>query len=178
MPRRFNYIYSKLVSGETDIVGHIAYALYKAEKVAFIERYKQDNEGRNPTEKEIEAFHNTTGLDGSIERYKARAFQILNSYSDKTLKAATKQIEEDYIAEKNKHLEKIVEPLKPKSKTHQFWFGVGQSVVGAFIFAVIIAALAFVITYSPEDSSVKAGKDAAKAIQATVTHDSIAIINK
>ena len=172
MSRRYNYIYSRLVTGETDIVGHIAYALYKAEKVAFIEKYKQDNEGKSPTEKEIEAFHNTTGLDGSIDRYKARAFQILSSYSDKTLKAATKQIEDDYVAEKNKHLEKIVEPLKPKSNTYQFWFGVLQSLVGAFVFAVILAALAFVITYSPEDSSVIVGKDAAKAVKATVKPDS------
>lgn len=30
--QQYNYIYSKLVSDETDILGHIAYSLYKSRK--------------------------------------------------------------------------------------------------------------------------------------------------
>lgn len=42
MARNYNYIYSQLVEDRKDIVGHIAYALYKEDKIAFIGRYKEE----------------------------------------------------------------------------------------------------------------------------------------
>ena len=50
MARQYNFIYSKLVRDEDDFVGHIAYALYKAEKVAYIEKFKSEHGGQEPTE--------------------------------------------------------------------------------------------------------------------------------
>lgn len=32
MPRKYNYIYKQLVEDRGDIIGHIAYALYKEDK--------------------------------------------------------------------------------------------------------------------------------------------------
>lgn len=58
MGRKYNFIYSNLVENNNDIVGHIAYSLYKMDKIAFIERFKDQNNGREPEEKDIEAFQN------------------------------------------------------------------------------------------------------------------------
>lgn len=35
MARKYNHIYSRLVCDTDDVVGHIAYSLYKADKVQF-----------------------------------------------------------------------------------------------------------------------------------------------
>ena len=43
MSRKYNFIYSKLVDDKDDIVGHIAYSLYKNEKIEFIEAFKKEN---------------------------------------------------------------------------------------------------------------------------------------
>ena len=53
--KQYNYIYSKLVSDETDILGHIAYSLYKAEKVEYLEKLagKKDVD----TQKALDHFH-------------------------------------------------------------------------------------------------------------------------
>ena len=69
--RSYNYIYSKLVSDETDIFGHIAYALYKADKVEFIEKLK--NEGKEVTEEDLQPFHQISCLETTLERYKVQA---------------------------------------------------------------------------------------------------------
>ena len=37
-----------IVQSEGDMVGHIAYSLYKREKISFIEEFKKKHDGRGP----------------------------------------------------------------------------------------------------------------------------------
>lgn len=41
MQRNYNFIYSKLVESENDLIGHIAYSLYKQQKIQHIEDFKK-----------------------------------------------------------------------------------------------------------------------------------------
>lgn len=50
------FIYNLLVESEQDVVGHIAYSLYKADKIAFIEKYKSENVFLNGTTKVQQGF--------------------------------------------------------------------------------------------------------------------------
>lgn len=156
--RQYNYIYSKLVADETDIFGHIAYALYKGDKVKFIEKLKA--EGKTPTEEDLQPFHQISCLDTTLERYQIQASVIMDVFLNEVLKKHKTDIERNYYEEHDKRLGEIVKPLKAK-----FWNGVIQSIVGAFFFAIILAAFAFVYTFSKDDTSVKTGLNAAK-----VTH--------
>lgn len=38
MAKHYNFIYEELVRYEGDLVGRVAYSLYKSEKIAFIEQ--------------------------------------------------------------------------------------------------------------------------------------------
>lgn len=156
--RQYNYIYSKLVADETDIFGHIAYALYKGDKVKFLEKLKKD--GKAPTEEDLQPFHQISCLDTTLERYQIQASVIMDAFLNEVLKKHKADIEKNYYEEHDKRLGEVVKPLKAK-----FWSGVLQSIVGAFFFAIILAAFAFVYTYSKEDASVKTGSDAAKVMQ-------------
>ena len=40
MQRNYNFIYSKLVEKDSDLIGHIAYSLYKKSKIEYIETQK------------------------------------------------------------------------------------------------------------------------------------------
>lgn len=169
--RQYNNIYSKLVSDETDIIGHIAYSLYKAEKVEYLENLAREK--KEIAEEDLENFHKISCLETSLERYQLQASTILVDYLNEVLTSHKEDIKKDYLDNQRKHLGEVVEPLKPK-----FWNGVLQSVVGAFIFAIILAAFAFVYTYSKEDTSVKTGSDAAKVMQmpsVTTQSDSLMI---
>ena len=57
MARRYNFIYKQLVEKESDILGNIAYSLYKADKIKFIEDFKAKNGGKEPTEADFQPFH-------------------------------------------------------------------------------------------------------------------------
>ena len=156
--KQYNYIYSKLVSDETDILGHIAYSLYKAEKVEYLEKLagKKDVD----TQKALDHFHQISCLDTTLERYQLQAQTILLDYLNEVLKKHKEDIKADYLANQSKQLAEVVSPLRQK-----FWNGVLQSVVGAFIFAIILAAFAFVLTLSKNDTSVQTGTEAARAVQ-------------
>lgn len=156
--RQYNYIYSKLVADETDIFGHIAYALYKGDKVKFLEKLKE--EGKAPTEEDLQPFHQISCLDTTLERYQIQASVIMDAFLNEVLKKHKSDIERNYYEEQDRRLGEIVKPLKT-----EFWSGVLQSVVGAFAFAILLAAFAFVYTFSKEDTSIKTGSDAAKVIQ-------------
>ena len=52
--RRYNYIYSKLVTAENGLTGFVAYCLYKQKKVAWIEQFKKSHNNTPPTDKQIE----------------------------------------------------------------------------------------------------------------------------
>ena len=72
MSRQYNFIYSKLVESETDIIGHIAYSLYKTDKIDFINNFKENN-AKDPEEEDFNLFHITLGVEGQLERYKIEA---------------------------------------------------------------------------------------------------------
>lgn len=170
--RQYNYIYSKLVKDETDIFGHIAYALYKGDKVKFLEKLKAD--GKEPSEEDLQPFHQISCLDTTLERYQVQASVIMDAFLNEVLKGHKADIEKGYLEEQKKHIAEVVSPLRQK-----FWNGVLQSVVGAFIFAIILAAFAFVYTFAKEDTSVRTGHDAAKVVhQAISTVPSDSIIQK
>lgn len=170
--RQYNYIYSKLVSDETDIFGHIAYALYKGCKVQFIENLKA--EGKVPTEEDLQPFHQISCLDTTLERYRIQAAAILDAFLNEVLTKHKADIERNYVEQQDKRLSEVVKPIKPK-----FWHGVLQSLMGAFFFACILAAFAFVYTFLKDDTSVKTGAEAAKVIQTvpanTATNNTLTI---
>lgn len=157
MPRTYNYIYKQLVSDEKDVVGHVAYALYKSSKIEYIEKFKQEHCGNQPSEADLKPFHDMSCTPSSIDRYKTKAIEITRNFLDTTLAETVKQIEQDYAANQDRHLESIIEPLKPMEKKKQFWWGVLQSVLGAFFFAIIVAAFIFITSYNKSDDGVKAG---------------------
>ncbi|MCR5555799.1 MAG: hypothetical protein K6F29_09725 [Bacteroidales bacterium] len=148
MKRTYNFIYKQLVSDENDVVGHVAYALYKSNKIEYIENFKSTHNGQEPSEEDLKPFHDISCSQSSIKRYKTQAMQITCNFLDLTLSETAKQIEEDYIKNHNEHLKSVIEPIKPMNKKKQFWYGVLQSILGAFFFALIVAAFAFIKNYN------------------------------
>lgn len=146
MARQYNNIYTKLVEGEDDIVGHVAYSLYKADKVQYIEKFKDDY-GREPTEEELRPFHDSSCLSGAIKRYQASAVELLKSFLDETLLETVQQTEQQQKTEYQAKLESIT----PLSSWKRYGEGILQSIIGAFLFAGIIAIITFIIQFKGTD---------------------------
>lgn len=144
MARKYNYIYKQLVENESDLIGHIAYSLYKSDKIQYIENFKNKHNVEDLEESDLAHFHDVSNMESSIKRYRNTALDILQEFSNNVITEQVGQIESDF----ENHLKKIVIPLKTK-----WWEAILQSVIGAFVFAVILAAFAFLIQY--KDTSIK-----------------------
>lgn len=55
MAGKYNFIYEKLVTAEDDLVGLIAYGIYKKHKIEFITKIKEEQQ-RDPIDEECHAF--------------------------------------------------------------------------------------------------------------------------
>ena len=150
MKRNYNYIYTKLVENEYDIVGHIAYALYKADKIKFIESFKQEYQ-KEPEDNDLVPFNCTSCIDTALERYKITASIILQQFLDNTLDESTKSIEEKCIENHKQMILDAINPLTPPTLKKQYFHGVSQSVLGAFIFALLLAAVGFITLFKTND---------------------------
>lgn len=189
MPREYNFIYSKLVDGEDDVVGTIAYSIYKRDKIAFIEEYKNKNNGQHPAESDFKQFHEMICTEGHIDRYHMQAYNILNSFLNETLSETAAQINDDCKNSHQQMLKEIVEntvndiidnkvsdivkkqldPIKPKG----FMYGVWQSLVGAFFFMLAACGLMFVATLSQREYSFTIGGSGQATVKEKAQGDSI-----
>lgn len=142
MARNYSFMYNKVVHDDADIIGHIAYSMYKDEKIRFIENFKKEHNGGHPTEEDIKYFNDINSTDSSIERYRFSASLVLQSFLDSSLSETINSIETDM---NQRHLEEMKGILKP---VRSFWKGVGQSIVGAFAFMLIICLLIFFLRFS------------------------------
>ena len=174
MERNYNYIYTKLVDGENDLIGHIAYSIYKSNKIEYIEKFKKDHGGVSPTDEELKPFHDMSCTESSISLYKMKSESIVYDFIEEVQNGYKKDMEEDYIHKQNQHLESIIEPLKPK-KGKQFFHSFIASLIGAFVFAIIVAAFNFIKSNNSNDASVMLGNSIEQMIepQATSPNDSI-----
>lgn len=154
-----------IVEDDTDVIGHIAYALYKEQKIKFIEKKKDGNPERHLSEEDWQHFNEVTCTDENIQRYRLQATEILQNFVDDALRETIKQIESDTKKNQADILAGIVAPLKPKG----WWHGVGQSVVGALIFMVIAAGLVFFASLSEKEYTFTFGGSGSAKIEQVET---------
>ena len=138
------YIFSKLVKDKNDIQGHIAYAIYKFEKVSHIEDFKKKNK-REPNSSEKEEFRSMCCNTARLEEYNKRAEMILDAFSNELLHETANQIEADYIKKQDEHLRDVVKSGQ-QSMGKQYLHGILQSMIGTFIMAFVVWGIVSVVS--------------------------------
>lgn len=128
--RVYNFIYEKIVNEPDDIVGLIAYGLYKRKKIDHIKAYK-DKHGQAPTEEELSSFHEVSVEHLSLYRNEAEIF--LGKFSE--------DFTQSYLLDLNAEYE---EELKNRLKG-TFKSNVCASVVGSVLTGLLIGAMVFVL---------------------------------
>lgn len=151
MQRNYNYVYSKLIEKDTDLIGHIAYSLYKKSKIEYIKKKKE--EGTEPTDTDLIPFNDFSSSDSSIDSYKLKAEIILQGFVEYVLDEELKQANENAINQQSEILKQVVQPLIPKFRSN-----VLAGLLSGFIFALLLAAIAFIIQFSGSSISVNVDK--------------------
>lgn len=154
MARSYNYIYSRIVDGENDMIGNIAYSLYKTDKIKFIEDFKEKHGGVEPEEHDLCGFHELSSSESSINRYRMQAMLLLKVFLDDTLSSVTKQMEGDFVNKHQSLMENAIDNLIKQFKPKGYMYGVGQSILGAFIFMILMCALVFFFSFKDKSFSI------------------------
>lgn len=169
MARNYNYIYKQLVEDENDIVGHIAYSLYKAEKIEYINKFK-DEYGREPNEDELKPFHESACVSGSLSRYKYAAISLLQTFMSNSISEYSQQIEQVCKEHYIENIKEACSTLHPVSKGRRYWEGIMQSILGAVAFALILAIIAFILKFKGADFNISI-KPATPTTEIEITTD-------
>lgn len=158
MPRNYNPIYSKIVENEFDLVGHIAYSLYKKQKIEYIQSHKLKNE-RDIHDVELIPFNEFSSSPVSIKGYRIQAETILQGFLENLFADQLEEYKQELKDDYTNLISEALEPIKPSKKSAQFWFGVWQGVVATFVFTLIVGLIIFFLQMKdsgPKDAVEKA----------------------
>lgn len=176
MPERksYNFIFDKLVESETDLIGLVAYGVYKKHKIQFLESFKSAN-GRVPEDEECKVFHITSSTPDQLSKYRREAESLVSDIVMNTTIEEIQSFESDMLQEYEDKIAKAVVKNTPSSSKN-FWNGLFGSVVGAFIFS-ILAGLFYFIGITSDRATFKLIRDFANTVsennKATIPSDSI-----
>jgi Fe2+ transport system protein B len=130
---KYNFIYAKLVEDENDILGIIAYSMYKRQKIEYIQTIDKKY-GREPTNEEFQSFYAISNSDSQLENYQSQAIALANQFLEEALAEKAQELE-DYFSEKTRQEIRSIRP--------SFMSGVFQSLIGSVIFVLFLGLLVF-----------------------------------
>ena len=98
-------------------------------------------------------FNDFSSSESSIESYRIKAELIVQGFIENVLDEELKSYKEQAVNQQSDILKSIIKPL-----TSRFWSSVWAGLLSAFIFALLLAAIAFIIQYSGSSISVNVEK--------------------
>ncbi len=166
MSKKFNKIYNQLVKDEDDFIGMVAYAIYKKCKVEYIEKFEEEK-GRTPTDEELISFHSSSCLATVVSGYEKQAIDLIRRFSDNLLANEVEEVENEYdgilfevtqeheaeLEKREAEFAKKILELKGPTPVKQFWSGVFQSIVAAFLI-FLVSIIIIVVSWGEKQGGV------------------------
>jgi hypothetical protein len=129
--------YAAIVEDEADLIGHVAYALYKRDKLKFCEQ-EYARTKLPVTVQAMDVFIRGCNLDTRIASYRLEAERLLEQMTEYVLEDAIEKLERDYQA----RLVRELSASKPWSRA------ILESLVGSVAIALVWAMIVVVISTS------------------------------
>lgn len=126
----YNDVFERLVDdadeGDEQLVGLVAYGLYKVGKREWLVTFRREN-GRAPTEAECR-LHARTQTDTTLQGYKAHASKVVEAYASAVLDGATPSIVAD-------------------ARIGSYWRSFWPSYTSSLAFSITLILLALILSY-------------------------------
>ena len=164
---KYNFIYEKLVVSDDDLVGLIAYGIYKKHKIEYITNLKKELQ-RDPTGDECRSFFIASTTSSQLEKYRSQAENMLLEMAGNITDYELKQYEADML----KNYRREISSCMP-SNWRSFFISIGAGVVSAFLFAIIAGMFYFIGETSDRSTHDKAKEFVEKVRSYTSQADSI-----
>jgi hypothetical protein len=137
--------YKNLVQNDRDLIGLIAYSLYKQDKLAFVDDHK--SVGGEPDDPQMETFCRASNLPNRIASYRESAASLLQRLNGEVLEGAIDEVKTDYQAELTDQVDKLTPPsLSHEVAVHCMAGVLVWAVVALLIFCALVARNGFQTT--------------------------------
>ena len=138
-----NFIYTKLVHDDNDIIGMVAYGIYKKHKIEFIESIKREH-GREPSEEEWHVFSISTNTESQLNKYISQADNTLATFVMNTAGEQIKTSERQMLEQYQSNIKAVL----PSN-----WKTIGLSVLSSFIFSAVVSIALILGAFSEKDKA-------------------------
>jgi hypothetical protein len=144
---RYNRIYESLVTADDDLVGMIAYALYKQSKREWLLSFEADN-GVRPNVNDIDAYVRAQ-TQFELRRLRSQAESILSAYAAVVVDAETPSIREDAI--ESHVLDQVRYTLNNVEKQGSFFRQLATGAIIALGYTIFLITVAIALKYAGID---------------------------
>ncbi len=141
----YNWIYRELVESENDLVGAIAYSLYKRHKIEYINQCESET-GNPPTNEQMAEFYRFSSSPTSLAGYRHKAEMILSSLLQFTTESIASDLQQQNKEVIYNELQTLLAPIqaeiaKKKSKSQM----VLDALMGAFGTVIIFVLVGLLL---------------------------------
>lgn len=136
-----NRAYEQLVSGDDDLIGLIAYSLYKKDKRDFFINW-QEQHGSPPQPDHVRAFTATVLTLGQQLRYRTAARDMIDAYA-KTVADAEKP-----LIEKGAVTERFEDAARKVEESVRWYRQIPAGIVAGVVLALVLAGIITVLSYA------------------------------
>lgn len=127
--QQYSWVYKDLVKNEADIVGAIAYSVYKARKIEYIRVFEAEH-SRKPSASDLKEFHRAAKLQGQLDDYQDKAERLLDEFCEAVLAERIRVAEQELLKST------FVREIKPS------WMrGIVENVIAALITSVLAVGM-------------------------------------
>lgn len=156
----YNQIYSTLVENEKDVVGAAAYAIYKRQKIEYVEGIKSIRSA-GPTKAEMDDWHQISMSTQQISLYRQRATIMLHEIIDTAFEKEREKIEFHYLTEQGEVLNSVLgKYYLHRSKKHKWGEDLLIHIVGGIGLSIVITI--FYLTFFFDWHGIKSWEDIKK----------------
>lgn len=163
--KRYNYIFSKLVESDNDLVGLVAYGIYKKHKIEFLLGFKEKHR-REPDENECEVFFLTSTTETQLAKYKYEALNLISEIVSDTTSEEIRKAESEMLIDYQSKIGSVLDGKLP-SNAKTFFIGLSGSLVGAFILGVL-SVLFYIFGLTTDNANKALIENKAKNIQKSI----------
>lgn len=154
------------------MIGHIAYSLYKEEKVSWIENHKEKY-GEEPTEEEFRNYHESCCSEQRINNYRTMASGILQAFMGGSTDEMAEQVAKDVSEKITEYINDNIATRIPKCErmVWRYFHGSMQSIIGAIVLALLVWLMVAVVSkFSISDFEIEFKKKEPKIENLEKTH--------
>lgn len=138
MSKKYNAIYSQIVQSKDDLVGMIAYAIYKEQKLEYIRKLREEK-GADLCEDECRSFVTFSTTPSQISNYRKQAEIMLTEAVAHVAKEEIARFEHDMLKNYKSEIRSCI-----PSNMKNFGFSVVAGIASTFLFSIIAGLFYFI----------------------------------